>query len=225
MSDAALIAGHGGWFCTPECAAVHPVEHFFRRSSPTFISATNGPGAPAAICLLAAHSLAETLARLTRLLDRINIDRLIVAGDLVESPRPCVRTARDVAALKKWLAERDVELVVLAGNHDPIRRPPLPEMIEVAGWTVCHGHRSIQAPRSLCGHHHPHLRAPGVSAPCFLVGRTSVVLPAFSRNAAGVSLSALPPWLLEGRRCIAVADKFLLDFGSAPELMKGLRSA
>ena len=43
-----------------------------------------------------AHSLDETLARLERLLDRAPIARLVVAGDLVESPRPCRRTAADL---------------------------------------------------------------------------------------------------------------------------------
>ncbi len=221
MSDA-VVAGPDGWLFTPECAAVHPFER-------TAIIAdvhlgyewTRGDGGDC----LPAHSLRETLARLASLLDRVAVTRLVVAGDLVESARPCLRTARDLAALKKWLAERGVELVALAGNHDPVRRPPLPETLELAGWTIGHGHLPLKAPRTVCGHHHPHLRAQGVSAPCFLVGRTSIVLPAFSLNAAGVSLAALPSSLLAGRRCLALAGGILLDFGPAQALIRRLRTA
>ena len=44
--------------------------------------------------------------------------RLIVAGDLVESARPCRRTAGDVRRLRDWLGSRGVTLLALEGNHD-----------------------------------------------------------------------------------------------------------
>ena len=72
---------------------------------------------------LPAHSLAETLAKLASLLGRAPIARLVVAGDLVESPRPCRRTASDVRSLFEWLDDRGVELVPVLGNHDPQRGP------------------------------------------------------------------------------------------------------
>ncbi len=49
------------------------------------------------------HSLNETIAKLTSLLARAEIARLVVAGDLVESARSCPRTARDVLRLSAWL--------------------------------------------------------------------------------------------------------------------------
>ena len=53
------------------------------------------------------------------------ISRLVVAGDLVESSRPCRRTAADVDRLQAWLEHRGVSLVVLEGNHDrSLTRPP-----------------------------------------------------------------------------------------------------
>jgi metallophosphoesterase superfamily enzyme len=176
---------------------------------------------------LPAHSLAETLAKLGRVLARatVAIERLVVAGDLVESRRPCPRTARDVAALTRWLAGRGVGLIVLSGNHDPPRRPALPSDLKVAGWTVAHGHRPLDAPRTVTGHHHPVLRAGGVCAPCFVVGPATIVLPAFSPNAAGVSLGSLG--LTEGPggeplRCVAAAGGELLDFGPVADLLRSL---
>ena len=69
-----------------------------------------------------------------------------------------------------WLLDRDVELVALAGNHDPPRRPLRLTSVVVDGWTIAHGDKAIEASKTITGHLHPVLRAEGVSAPCFLVG-------------------------------------------------------
>lgn len=220
MSAPGWLEGPGGWFLTPEGGAVHPAERTAVVSDVhlgyEWARASGGDCVPA-------HSLAETIARLGALLDRSDVSRLVVAGDLVESRRPCLRTARDVSALARWLAGRGIELVPLAGNHDPPRRPAWPASVEVAGWTLAHGHRPISGALTISGHHHPMLRAADVYAPCFLVGATSIVLPAFSPNAAGVGLATLEPALLTGRRCVAAADGLLLDFGPAARLVVALQ--
>lgn len=209
-----LFKGPGGWRLAPECAALHP------RTKTAVIAdvhlgyewarARGGDCVPE-------HSLAETIARLSNLLDRSPITRLVVAGDLLESRRHCPRTERDLRSLEAWLGTKGVTLVPLAGNHDPPRRPAWPDSIEVAGWTVAHGHEPLSAPRTITGHHHPMLRADGHAAPCFLVSDTSIVLPAFSQNAAGVNV--LTEGLLSGRdghRCVASSGAELFEFGSSP---------
>jgi metallophosphoesterase superfamily enzyme len=174
-----------------------------------------------------AHSLAETLARLSNLLARTAIKRLVVAGDLVESARPCRRTDRDLAVLTSWLASRGVELIRLAGNHDPPHVPRLPLTFAVDGWTIAHGHLPIAAGRRIVGHGHPVLRAGGVSAPCFLASARKIVLPAFTANAAGCNVAgpaaALPPgWRDRALRCIVAGDSRWLDFGGLAELRRRL---
>ena len=165
---------------------------------------------------------------------RAPIVRLIVAGDLVESHRPCARTDHDLRRLRASLAERGVTLVALEGNHDraglPALRggapeaeaPPvtgsfrLPTSIVVDGWTIAHGHQPIAGPRTSSGHFHPVLRAEGFAAPCFLVSANRIVLPAFSANAAGcdVRTARIPAdWLDPTVRCIASSGAELLDFG------------
>jgi metallophosphoesterase superfamily enzyme len=70
------------------------------------------------------------------------------------------------------------------------------------------------------------LRAEGLTAPCFLVGPSTIVLPAFTPNAAGLAVgSAGMPgsWTSEGLRCVAGMGEELLDFGPLPELMAALR--
>jgi metallophosphoesterase superfamily enzyme len=221
----ATLAGPGGWILDAVGAVIHPAAR-------TVVVAdvhlgyewARGRGGDC----LPAHSLAETLAKLGRVLDRAgtSLDRLVVAGDLVESPRPCRRTQSDVATLRRWLCDRGLALVPLPGNHDPADPPASPATLDVAGWTVAHGHRPIAAARTITGHHHPVLRAGGVSAPCFLVAPSAIVLPAFSPNAAGVGLAA--PGLASAPdgtpyRCIAAADGELLDFGPVVGLLRALR--
>ena len=208
-----MIAGPRGWRLAPEGAAVHLKERTAVIADVhlgyEWARAAGGDQVPP-------HSLAETLAKLDSLLTRVPIGRLIVAGDLTESSRPCPRTARDVHALASWLAARGVALVALMGNHDMPRRPPLPATIEVAGWTIGHGHRPIAGARILFGHHHPALKADGLAAPCFLVGSKAMALPAFSPNAAGADLRTFSiPGIEWGTppRCVAGLGGELLDFG------------
>ena len=219
MTTQALLETHGGWLLTPEGAVVHPRER-------TAVIAdvhlgyewARGHGGDC----LPAHSLAETMEKLERLLGRVSIERLVVAGDLVESRRWCRKTERDLDALAQWLRVRGVSLVPLAGNHDSPRRHEPLDTLEVAGWTIAHGHLEVAAARTISGHLHPVLRTAEVSVPCFLVGTKAIVLPAFSPNAAGVSLAALG-MPHKSFRCIAAAGEELFDFGPVHALLGALR--
>jgi putative SbcD/Mre11-related phosphoesterase len=214
-----------GWMLVPEGGAIHPGER-------TAVIADVHLGyewarGSAGDCV-PAHSLAETLAKLERMLARSPIDRLVVAGDVVEPPRPCARTAADLARLAQWLGERGVRLVLIEGNHDrslawmaretgrSAGAAALESRLLVAGWTIAHGHRPTPADRLISGHHHPVLRVSGHSAPCFLAGEGRIILPAFSGNAAGldVATARLPEaWRQSSLRCLASTGGELLDFG------------
>ena len=213
-----------GWVLTPEGAAVHPVER-------TAVIAdvhlgyewARGGGGDA----LPAHSLGETLSKLASLLDRGGISRVVVAGDLVESPLPCRRTAADVEQLRAWLDDRNINFVPLPGNHDPVVHPQPRQSLELAGWTISHGDRRVAASRQIVGHHHPALRANGLCAPCFVYGPRWIVLPAFSPNAAGLDVSR--GWLFhagrrEGLRCAATLGGAVLDFGPLSDLGARIRA-
>lgn len=218
----AVLEGPGGWWLDADGALVHPAAGVAVVADVHlgYEWARGGGGD-----CLPAHSLGETVEKLGRVLDRAGgtVAWLVVAGDLVESRRPCLRTEADLAALRRWLEARGVALLALQGNHDPPRCPAAPETLEVAGWTVAHGHLPLSAPRTITGHVHPMLRAEGVSAPCFLVGPNAVVLPAFSNNAAGTPLEALGPVAGGPFRCLALAGGELLDFGSLDDLRRALR--
>jgi putative SbcD/Mre11-related phosphoesterase len=222
-----------GWQFTPEGAAVHRVEQ-------TAVIADLHLGyewarGASGDCVVA-HSLQETLARLATLLGRCALSQLIVAGDLIETARPCPDTARDLDRLRNWLAERHVRLLVLEGNHDvslslsarSASSPPnrLPETCVVAGWTIGHGHRPIPGAQTISGHHHPIFRYGEIAAPCFLVGPARIILPAFSANAAGCNVVSSPRakgWLDGSLRCLVSTGDDVLDFGPLSRLRRRLR--
>jgi putative SbcD/Mre11-related phosphoesterase len=216
--DRGLVAGPDGWRLAPEGAVVHLEEK-------TAVIAdmhlgyewSRGQGGD----MIPAHSLSETLAALASLLDRAPVARLVVAGDLVESPRPCRKTAADMARFGEWLGGRGVELVPVLGNHDPQRHPRPPMTVEVGGWTIAHGHRPIEADRTISGHDHPILRVGRTAARCLLVGPSTIVLPAFSNNAAGLNVAQVPVpsrWRGRSLRCWAGAGPKLFDFGPIDDL-------
>ncbi len=181
-----------------------------------------------------AHSLHETIKRLESMLERARVTRLVVAGDLVESPRACRRTDDDIRTLRAWLAARGVALVALAGNHDRRAYDPaesseaadaLPATCTVAGWTIGHGHRALRKLRTISGHYHPVLRHQGHTAPCFVAGPGRIILPPFSSNAAGcdVASAAVPrAWTAAKLRCVVSTGNDLLDFGPVSELRRRL---
>ena len=220
------------WWLTPEGAAIHPGEQTAVVAD-VHLGYEWARGA-AGDCVIA-HSLDETLARLALVLTHLPVARLIVAGDLVESARPCRRTRDDVRRLREWLAGRGVSLLVLEGNHDRslsratgVYSPlagPMPSTCTVSSWTLGHGHVPIGGERTVSGHHHPVLRVERTVAPCFVVGPGRIVLPAFSSNAAGcdVATARLPlDWKKQPLRCIVSTGSDLLDFGTLAGLRQRL---
>ncbi len=135
--------------------------------------------------------------------------RLVVAGDLVESGRPCrtdrrrcpaaARLARiagrDAAGARRQPRPRASRSGGAAGGRPHRRRParvPPARELHVDGWTIAHGDRPIVGERTVSGHFHPVLRVEGIAAPCFLAGPDRIVLPAFSANAAGCDVLTAP---------------------------------
>jgi putative SbcD/Mre11-related phosphoesterase len=224
----------GVWQLAPEGAAIHPGEKMAVIAD-VHLGYEWARGM-AGDCI-PAHSLAETLEQLERVLARAPINRLVVAGDLVECPRRCSRTAADIARLADWLRARGVSLLLLEGNHDRsiawMTRtqlldagrcslgPTLGRKLLVAGWTIAHGHQPNAGRRLITGHHHPVLRLAGRAAPCFLAAVDRIILPAFSYNAAGLDLftARIPEtWRRHSFRCLASTGTGLLDFGPLADL-------
>ena len=100
---------------------------------------------------LPAHSLAETLAKLATPA-RPGPDRPAGRrGRPRRVARPLPADGPDVRSLVRLARRRGVELVPVLGNHDPPTAPAPPSTLEVAGWTIAHGHRPIAGDRTISG--------------------------------------------------------------------------
>ncbi|MFZ4573723.1 MAG: ligase-associated DNA damage response endonuclease PdeM [Phycisphaerales bacterium] len=141
--------------------------------------------------------LAGELARLDACVTRFAPESIFVLGDLLHSGAGL--TGEVVERVGAWRAAFQGSVRVIEGNHDrAIARVKdawglelLGPRHELGGFVLKH-FAEPEADRFLwCGHEHPatHLggRADGVRVPCFAVACNMVVIPAFSRLAAGSS--------------------------------------
>ncbi len=163
---------------------------------------------------------AEQLAPLGRALARHGCRRLVVAGDLLEDGH-CQNA---LAELRAWLRAAGVELVgVVPGNHDAGlagatgELPLCPEGVLLGEWRVVHGDGELPEGPAVQGHEHPWFRWRGrLSGPCYLVGPTRLVVPAYSDDAAGVNVRGDRRW--RDFRCLVIAGEEVLDFGELRSL-------
>jgi putative SbcD/Mre11-related phosphoesterase len=163
--------------------------------------------------------VAAMLAPLRRTFDTYQVRRLVIGGDLFEAgPSQAL-----IDELLAWLKDAGVELAaVVPGNHDGDiqklgRLSVHPDGFDLDGWRVVHGDAKRPTGRVVQGHEHPILRwGNGLTAPCYLVGRRHLVLPAFSTDAAGANVLKGGDW--PAYRCCAIAGADVLDFGKLADL-------
>jgi putative SbcD/Mre11-related phosphoesterase len=147
---------------------------------------------------------ADLVSRLRTLVDETDPDTVAFAGDVLHRfDRVTDRAAGAVDALVAVCRDADARPIFVRGNHDAaldaIRGDA--EAAVVVGTdprtAVCHGHErpDTDADRYLIGHDHPAITIEGQRHPCFLHvpdaydGADVLVLPAFSRLAAGVTVN------------------------------------
>jgi putative SbcD/Mre11-related phosphoesterase len=200
------------WLLTPQRAAVHvptgTVVIADLHLGYDEVRRRGGEAVPA-FGVHDALSVLETLALQT------GARRLIIAGDFCEDGRS-PEAAIDYLG---GLAKRRIELVgVVPGNHDKrfakecLEWPTIPPGFRLGRWRVVHGDGTLPKGRVVHGHIHPCLRRRGISAPCYLVGKGRLVLPAFSPDAAGVNVLTEKTW--RDYRCFVVDAVHVLDFGT-----------
>jgi len=146
----------------------------------------------------------DLVGRLRTLVDETHPDTVAFAGDVLHRfDRVTDRARGAVDALVAVCHDADARPVFVRGNHDTAL-DSVREGVETAAvvdtdprTVVCHGHErpDPDADRYLIGHDHPAITIEGQRHPCFLHvpdaygGADVVVLPAFSRLAAGVTVN------------------------------------
>lgn len=169
-------------------------------------------------------------------------ERLIVAGDLLEDGE-CREALK---AFLDWLNQRKIDLIALVpGNHDlglalaaTSRLPLYPEGVTLGDWHIVHGEGRLPHGPVVHGHDHPWVRwsprirairprfvrgrlaRAAIDAPCYLSGPDRLILPAFSKDAAGVNVLSVRRW--GALHCQAVADDRVLDLGEVSSLRRRL---
>ena len=167
-----------------------------------------------------ARTVAEDLAPLAGVLRAERTDRLVIAGDLFEDGR--IERDELIGELIGWLGHERIELVaVVPGNHDrglggDERLRIARAGIDLGRWRIVHGDGDRPAGAVVQGHEHPWFRWRGAEGPCYLVGDDHLVLPAYSRDAAGGNVRGVRRWA--EYRCWVIAGERVLDFGAVGRL-------
>ncbi len=159
-------------------------------------------------------SLDDQLAPLKMACAALDIAGLVVAGDLCEAQL-------DGDLIDQFLASlADCRLplrAVVPGNHDRgwadfrDRLPFHPDGFALGAWNIVHGDRKTPAGPVVMGHVHPAWKQGGQVQACFLVGPNRLILPAFSRDAAGGAVNHSPRWA--GHQAVSIDGDRVVDRG------------
>jgi uncharacterized protein len=151
----------------------------------------------------------DTLDRLAELQRDYEPREIVVLGDIVHRAMALPVLEEEIRELFNVLSARS-QLTLLAGNHDRDLQRVLKEWLlpiellpsrRIGNDLLVHGDaavdRSSANVRVVMGHEHPAISiGDGVTTsekcPCFLVSETVMVLPAFSRWAAGTNIRTYP---------------------------------
>jgi metallophosphoesterase superfamily enzyme len=208
---------HADWALTPQRAAIHlPTATAVVADLHLGYSAARQRGGEA----IPDPGPAESLASLRSLFERHSVRRLLIAGDLFER----AFEAELAGQLLAMLATANVDLLGLVpGNHDrnlsDIQNFPIhPEGYHLGEWLVVHGDGELPPGPLVYGHFHPSVRWGNLTAACFLISPQHIVLPAFSRDAAGVNVVGDPRW--GDYRCLVPVGEEVLDFGRVNDLTR-----
>ncbi len=136
-------------------------------------------------------SVAAQLDPLVTCMKRHGAGRLLVAGDLFED----TANPHLLAEFLDCLQQHEIGLAgIVPGNHDrqleqhADRIRLFPDGVCLGEWRIVHGDAAEPTSgKTVHGHWHPSMPWQGRRRPCFLVGARRLVLPAFSRDAAGAS--------------------------------------
>lgn len=169
--------------------------------------------------MLPPYDSIETLRRVVALVERTDAKALYCLGDSFHDRRGIDRLGDEARGLLSCLTAR-TRWTWIVGNHDSAFSDPLGGHVvaeaELAGLWLRHEADPNDPRPEISGHYHPKykvtLRGRRVSRPCFVAGRTKLILPSFGVLTGG--MDAADPAILravgrDARALIAVQEKLL----------------
>jgi|APHM01.1.fsa_nt_gi Predicted ICC-like phosphoesterases len=147
----------------------------------------------------------DLCGRLADLCTALDPETVVVGGDVLHTFGWTTDAAADsLRSLTRVCRDAGARPVLVAGNHDTVLEEAFAGDVHDHYWVdedtlVCHGHDEPDptAQRYIVGHDHPAIEIEGVRHPCFLYGdgaydgQNLLILPAFSRLAAGVEVNRM----------------------------------
>lgn len=171
--------------------------------------------------MLPPYDSIETLRRVAALVERTQAAALYCLGDSFHDRGGVARLPDEALGLLGLLTAK-VRWSWIVGNHDRTISDPLGGHIvaasELEGLVLRHEADPEERRPEISGHYHPKyrvtLRGRRVSRPCFVAGRSKLILPSFGVLTGG--MDAADPAILDtvgrdARALVAVREK-LLDF-------------
>ncbi len=169
--------------------------------------------------MLPPYDSIETLRRVSALVERCDAASLYCLGDSFHDRGGAGRLGDEARGLLSLLTAR-TRWTWIVGNHDRSIADPLGGDVtaeaQLAGIVLRHEADPTDPRPEISGHYHPKykvtLRGRRVSRPCFVVGRTKLILPSFGVLTGG--MDAADPVILktvgaDARALIAVQEKLL----------------
>lgn len=157
---------------------------------------------------------AETLRRLSGLVEALDLREVVCLGDLLHSRH--AHEAAPAALLRDWRARHtDLTVTLVRGNHDDRAGDPpadlgfrsVDEPWRLGPFALCHHPQPVPGAYALAGHLHPCVSLGGrahdrLRLPCFQFGAEVGVLPAF-----GAFTGMHPVRRQPGDRLYVIADE------------------
>jgi len=189
-----------------------------------------------------------TLERIGKTISKLNIDTIVINGDLKHEFGKIHRTEwNDTLKLIDYLSGHCQKLVIIQGNHDRVLFPvtdkrgiELKDYFIVGDVFICHGDYVLEQANSseintiIIGHEHPAVTISDYPRTekykCFLVGkwegRRLIVMPSYNLLQEGTDIlegKLLSPFLIDENlnefKVIVVSEK-VFDFGKVKDLKK-----
>lgn len=144
--------------------------------------------------VLPAYDTQDTIERLCEIAKDYAPKRIIALGDSFHDIAVNKRLSSQSSEQLNRLCNTETDMIWVLGNHDP----DIPEKVKGARedhfqtgeFLLTHHPHDTEGGLNICGHYHPKAKvsskAGSVSAPCFAISETRIIMPSFGTYTGGL---------------------------------------